>query len=195
MEMGFRMVRNRDSQGRYPDQAVLERFILGRDRLIDSLEAGELDKGAYLEAQYQALVELKAVPRKGGLGSFEEGLFNYQYYNVLAKRERIQSKDEEFRNPEASRKHRNQADRHYALKDRETVKILEWLNYQHVQAYFIETPARYLNGKLIEIVIDTYDRAVFHTADEGIINRLVRAGVFAEGVRPSVIQSYIESDY
>lgn len=189
------MVRSKGHQGQHPDKEILERFIAGRDRLIDSLEAGEMDKSAYLEAQYCALMELGAIPRKGVLKSLEEGLFNYQYYNVLAKRERIQSKDEEFRNPEASRRHRNQADRHYALKDKETVKILELLNYQHVSAYFIETPARFLNGKLIEIIIETYDRAVFHTADEGIINRLVRAGVFAEGTQPSVIQSYIESDY
>lgn len=189
------MVRNKRASEIHPDQTVLARFIAGRDRLIDGLEAGEMNKSAYLEAQYQALVELGAVPRKGGLRSLEEGLFNYQYYNILAKRERIQSKDEEFRNPEASRKHRNQSDRHYALKDRETVKILEFLNYEHVQAYFIETPARYLNGKLIEIIVDTYNRAVFHTADEGIINRLIRAGVFYEGVRPSVIQAYIASDY
>lgn len=189
------MVRNKGVKGKHPDKEVLERFIAGRDRLIDCLEVGELDKSAYLEAQYQALMELGVSPRRGGLDSIEEGLFNYQYYNVLAKRERIQSKDEEFRNPEASRKHRNQADRHYALKDRETVKIMELLNYQHVQSYFIETPARFLTGKLIEIIVDTYDRAVFHTADEGIINRLVRAGVFSEGIRPSIIQSYIESDY
>lgn len=192
MEMESPMVRNK---GKHPDKEILERFIAGRDRLIDCLESGELDKSAYLEAQYQALMELGVSPRRGPLGSIEEGLFNYQYYNVLAKRERIQSKDEEFRNPEASRKHRNQSDRHYALKDRETVKILELLNYEHVQSFFIETPARFLNGKLIEIIIDNYDRAVFHTADEGIINRLVRAGVFSEGIRPSVIQAYIESDY
>lgn len=193
--MKSRIVGNKLVKVKHPDKEVLERFIAGRDRLIDGLEAGELDKSAYLEAQYQALMELGAAPRRGPLASIEEGLFNYQYYNVLAKRERIQSKDEEFRNPEASRKHRNQSDRHYALKDRETVKIMELLNYQHVQSYFIETPARYLNGKLIEIIIDTYDRAVFHTADEGIINRLVRAGVFSDEVRSSVIQSYIESDY
>lgn len=182
-------------KAKHPASEVLKRFIEGRNRLIDSLEAGELDKGAYLEAQYQALLELGITPCSGTITSVEEGLFNYQYYNVLAKRERIQSKDEEFRNPEASRKHRNQADRHYALKDKETVKILEWIKYQHVQAYYIETPARYLNGKLIEIVAEDYERAVFHTADEGIINRLVRAGVFSEGARPSVIRSYIESDY
>ena len=182
-------------KGKRPSNDVLVRFIEGRNRLIDSLEAGELDKSAYLEAQYQALLELDALPCSGALQSFEEGLFNYQYYNVLAKRERIQSKDEEYRNPEASRKHRNQSDRHYTLKDRETVKILELIKYEHVQAYFIETPARFLNGKLIEIVVENQERAVFHTADEGIINRLVRAGVFAEGIRPSVIQSYIESDY
>ncbi len=180
---------------KHPTQEVLNHFIKGRNRLIDSLEAGDLDKSAYLEAQYQALLELEIKPVGGAIVSFEEGLFNYQYYNVLAKRERIQSKDEEFRNPEASRRHRNQADRHYALKDRETVKILEWIQYKNVQAYYIETPARYLNGKLIEIVADDYQRAVFHTADEGIINRLVRAGVFHEGARPSVIRSYIESDY
>lgn len=174
---------------------MLDRFIQGRNRLIDCLESGDLDKSAYLEAQFQSLLELGIKPCSGAIVSFEEGLFNYQYYNVLAKRERIQSKDEEFRNPEASRRHRNQADRHYALKDRETVKILEWIKYQHVQAYYIETPARYLNGKLIEIVAEDYERAVFHTADEGIINRLVRAGVFSEGARPSVIRSYIESDY
>ena len=182
-------------KGKRPSNDVLVRFIEGSNRLIDSLEAGELDKSAYLEAQYQALLELDALPCSGALQSFEEGLFNYQYYNVLAKRERIQSKDEEYRNPEASRKHRNQSDRHYTLKDRETVKILELIKYEHVQAYFIETPARFLNGKLIEIVVENQERAVFHTADEGIINRLVRAGVFAEGIRPSVIQSYIESDY
>ncbi len=193
--MNSRLVKNKINKGKHPDKDVLERFIAGRDRLIDALEACELDKSAYLEAQYQAILELGSVPRRGPLESIEEGLFNYQYYNVLAKRERIQSKDEEFRNPEASRKHRNQSDRHYALKDRETVKILELLNYEHVQSYFIETPARFLNGKLIEIIIDNNERAVFHTADEGIINRLVRAGVFAEGIRPSVIQAYIESDY
>lgn len=193
--MKSRIGNNKGTKAKHPDKEVLERFIAGRDRLIDGLESGELDKSAYLEAQYQALIELDSVPKRGALESLEEGLFNYQYYNVLAKRERIQSKDEEFRNPEASRKHRNQSDRHYALKDRETVKILEWLKYEHVQSYFIETPAKFLNGKLIEIIVDTYDRAVFHTMDEGIINRLVRAGVFSEGVRSSVIQSYIESDY
>lgn len=181
---------------KHPDAALLAAFIAERNRLIDALESGSLNKAAYLEAQDAALTALSAVPRRhGALISFEEGLFNYQYYNMLAKRERVLCKDEEFRNPAQSRRHRQEADRWYALKDRETVRLLEWLGYQEVRAYYIETPARYLKGRLIEIVAYTRHRAVFHTADEAILNRLVRAGVFQEGLQPSVIRSYIEADY
>lgn len=190
------MTKGEARKPRHPDAQSLAQFIEGRNRLIDALEAGALGKSAYLEAQDEALMALGVVPRSGGpLSSLEEGLFNYQYYNTLAKRERIRCKDEEFRNPEQARRHRQEADRCYARKDRETVRLLEWLAYRDVEAYYIDTPARYLRGRLIEIVALKEHRAVFHTADEAILNRLVRAGVFLEGARPSVIRSYIEADY
>lgn len=180
---------------KYPDRESLATFIDGRNRLIDLLETGALNKAQYLDAQCQAMEEQGMVPRKGPIKSIEEGLFNYQYYNIMAKKERVLCKDEEYRNPSKSRAHRGRADRFYELKDRETVKIIEFLGYKDVEAYYIETPAKYLVGKLIEIVILNHDRAVFHTADEGIYNRLVRAAVFTPGIRPSVIKAYIESDY
>lgn len=177
------------------DTEQLEKFTCTRNELIDQLELGILNKSTYLEAQYQALLDLGAEPFRGKIRSVEEGLFNYQYYNTFAKRERILCKAEEYRNPEKSREHRRNADRYYDFKDRETKKILEFCGIKNVIAYKILTPAKYLQGKLLEILLPDVKRGILHTADEGIYNLLDRAGVLEEELKVSAIQDYIEADY
>lgn len=177
------------------DKQQLIRFFQQRDRLIDDLEAGVLNKSAFLEAQYESVHGSGMKPSNRPIRSLMEGLYNYQYYNTLAKWERVQARICEFRDPAQARQHRIRMDKHYDSKDRETRRILEFYGLQGVEAFYIRVPSPRLEGQLLEIVLVNEHRVILHTADEGIRHWLQRDGVVKPGLQPSRIEAYVQSDY
>jgi len=170
-------------------------FFQQRNRLIDALEVGTLDKTSFLEAQYESVFSSGLKPGNGAIRSIREGLFNYQYFNTLAKWERVQSRLYEFRDETRSRDHRRQMDRYYDRKDRETRKLVEFCGADRLEAFYIQLPTKRLEGILLEIILLDEPRAILHTADEGIRNFLEREGIVRTGIFPSVIDSYVKENY
>jgi hypothetical protein len=112
--------------------------------------------------------------------TLEKGLFNYQYFNALAK--------------ESKTEHNGQADYFYSRKDRATMQVLNILDYQGVTAYFIHVRSAGLKGRLFEIIIEQY-QMILHSTDPLILESLRREGKFIEETRQSVIDGYINQKY
>lgn len=177
------------------EQELIADFSRNRDRLIDRLELGELDKADYIEENIRYFDGLDVEPFSTPYVTFEQGLFNYQYYNVKAKYELMRADELAFQDPAAAERHRDRALRYYDEKDRGLLHLLETAGYHRIDAYFVETDSPSLRGSLFEVVIADYPRAIFHSKSTLILKRLKHRGVFDEQTRPSLIDAYINTKY
>ncbi len=151
----------------------IKRYFKYRQSLIDQYIKGDMTKAEYLERNLDAVLSLRTEPFKY-MDAVEKALFNYQFYNAMAKSEK-----------------NNQL---YEQKDRATLAVLKLLDFQDTEAYFIHTRSRQLNGKLFEILIKSYDM-ILHSASQMILNKLRSEGVFYEETRISLIDGYINQKY
>ena len=174
---------------------LLNRFIANRDKLIDMLKNGELNKVEYIESCYDYLKDEKMEPFKVNIDSVEKSLYNYQYYNTLAKYTLMKCEDCRYRDSERSRELYEIAQDYYSEKDKETMCLLELINYKNVDSYFLKMNSEVLEGELYEITIDNYDKAVFHSKDKRILNRLKKNGVFKNEPQKSIIDEYVNTKY
>ena len=62
----------------------LETFFKKRNDLILELSEGKIDKISFLEKNYELIQNLNMKPLLN-ISTLEEGMYNYQYYNILAK--------------------------------------------------------------------------------------------------------------
>ena len=62
----------------------LEIFFKRRNELIKELSIRKIDKLSFLEKNYELIQNLNMKPLLN-ISSLEEGMYNYQYYNILAK--------------------------------------------------------------------------------------------------------------
>lgn len=131
------------------------------------------------------------------INSYEKGIYNYQYYNTLAKYYKLLA-DEERPGKRQKRKvntYRNKCDHYYKLKDMSSLKLLEFLDYKNIRAYFIKTESQKLKYQLFEIVLCDYDKAIFHSMSTKLLDKLRQAGVFDEEIKKSAIADYINETY
>ncbi len=177
------------------EQALIDDFSRNRDQLIDRLELGELDKTDYIVENVRYFHSLDAEPFSTPYHTLEQGLFNYQYYNVMAKHELIRADELAFQDPESADDHRDRALRYYDEKDRGLLHLLEAAGYHRIEAYFVKTDSPSLRGQLYEIVIQDYPRAIFHSKSTLILKRLKHRNVFCEETKPSLIDAYINTKY
>ncbi len=143
-----------------------------------------MTKSEYLMENLNAVLSLKSEPFKK-IDSVEKGLFNYQYFNALAKEIKMRatnSFDDE------------KADYYYEKKDNATLKVIELLDYKGILAYPIYVRSKALKGKLFEIVLENYNM-ILHSTNELILKRLKDMEVFSEEIRKSVIDGYINQRY
>jgi hypothetical protein len=157
----------------------LQKYFSRRQGLIDQYVKGDLTKSEYLAKSLEMVLALKEDPfRKPD--TLEKFLFNYQYFNALAK--------------EASSKGSPEAERFYRQKDAATLGALKILGFRGVAAYFIKVRSPSLKGRLFEITISGW-QMILHSASPDILRRLREEGVFREGLRESLIDGYINQKY
>ncbi len=161
---------------------ALNKYFRYRQSLIEQYIKGDMTKSEYLVENLNAVLSLKSEPFKN-VDSVEKGLFNYQYFNALAKDVKMNSQN-------AFEK----ADYYYDKKDRATLKVLELLDYRGVLAYPIYVRSKALKGKLFEIVLEEYNM-ILHSTSELILKRLKEEYAFSEEIRRSVIDGYINQKY
>ncbi len=170
---------------------TLQRYFIYRQGLIDQYIKGDMTKREYLNKNFDAVLALNIKPFKN-VDSVDKGLFNYQYYNAMAKDARMDSYIADDR--EMGRLYNEKSNYYYEKKDKATLKVLELKNFNGVRAYFIRVRSKGLKNKLFEIVLDDYNM-ILHSTSSTLLKRLKDERVFEEGVKSSLIDGYINQKY
>lgn len=178
------------------ENGIFETFFKNRSRLIIQFREGEITKKQFLEQNYDLVRKMNLRPFLR-IDNYEMGMYNYQYYNVLAKYFTMLAND-----VKDTRKHQryynyylNKGNNYYHEKDKAALDLLEFLEYKGVESYFIKMESKSLNGKLFEIVLVNYKEAVFHSKSTLLLSKLKENKVFEEGQKTSIIDGYINETY
>mgnify|MGYP000085471973 FL=1 len=175
------------------EKSVYDQFWQHRESLIYQYNIGDIGKDEFIERNYEYIQSMDVSPYRR-VDNFKKGIFNYQYYNVLAKY--YQRKASRSRKGSDIRQaHLDRARHFYEKKDRATARMIELTGYTGVKAYFVRVHSQALRNKLFEIIFDEYPRIVLHSTDEAILADLRDAGVFEEGKRRSIVHDYINEKY
>lgn len=171
-------------------------FFYNRDDLIERLMNDEIDKNDFLKMNYDFLKSCNAKPFLI-IDTFEKGMHNYQYYNVMAKFYCKKLSESRGQNKKQSyyKKYQDDIKSYYDEKDKITFRLLRYIKFENVEAYYINTDSKQLEGELFEIVIKNEKYAVLHSKAEWIKNSLIREGVFDNNIKKSVIDHYVNQKY
>ncbi|SHJ34209.1 hypothetical protein SAMN02745975_01873 [Geosporobacter subterraneus DSM 17957] len=176
---------------------VFDKFFKHRESLIRQFKKGDISKREFLEEHYNFIQQLNLKPFERRIDSFEKGLYNYQYFNMLAKYCYMKAKDVKLqqKHPRLAEKFLEDSNYYYYQKDRSTMKLLEFLDFRNIEAYFVKVKSPGLKDKLFEIVLKDYENVIFHSKSTWLLERLKNEGVFLEGKKKSIIDSYINEKY
>lgn len=180
----------------YKSKGIFETFFENRSSLIIQYANGDISKKEFLEYNFDFVQDMDVKPFRK-IDSYEKGMYNYQYYNVLAKYYTMLAKD-----IRRSGKHdkyyiyyKNMGNEYYHEKDKATLQLLRFLEFKNIEAYFIQVESRFLQDKLYEIVLLDYKEAIFHSKSYWLLKILKKEGVFIEGKKKSLIDEYINERY
>lgn len=171
---------------------ALQRYFDYRQALIDQYVKGDLTKKEYLNKNLEAVLALRDEPFKN-VDTVDKGLFNYQFFNAMAKDARMEVK--QHRSKEYVYIYEEQVNYYYDRKDGATLRILQLLDYCGVRAYFIKVRSRELKHKLFEIVLEDKEGMILHSTSDVILKRLREENCFSEGEKKSLIDYYINHKY
>ncbi len=174
----------------------IRKFFKNRDDLIIGHMEGKIDKKSFLELNYKYIHENKIKPFLT-IDSFEKGMHNYQYFNVMAKYNKMKVQDAKFerKNKNFYFNYENEVKHYYHEKDMTTFRLLRFISYKNVDAYYISMESEALEGKLYEIVLKDFEFAVLHSQSEWLLEVLRKNKVFDERIRKSVIDYYVNQKY
>ncbi len=180
----------------YKSKGIFDTFFENRSSLIIQYSNGDISKKEFLESNFDFVQAMNIKPFDK-IDSFEKGMYNYQYYNVLAKYYTMLAKDirRDGKHDEYYTYYKNIGNRYYHEKDKATLQLLRHLKFQNVEAYFIEVESKFLRDKLYEIVLLDYKEAIFHSKSRWLLRILREEGVFIEGKKKSLIDDYINEKY
>ncbi len=177
-------------------KGLFETFFENRSALIRQYENGDITKREFLEYNYDFVISMNVKPFLK-VDSYEKGMFNYQYYNVIAKYFRMLSM--EMKN---SRKHQRQSahylnmgNNYYHEKDKAAIAVLKLIEFKGVESYYVKCESKFLKDKLYEIVLLDYKEAIFHSKAIWMLEILKAENVFSEKRRISIIDEYINATY
>ncbi len=170
-----------------------DQFLRNRQSLIDQYVKGDLSKEEFIEENYRSVNALDIKPFQK-IDNVKKAIYNYQYYNVLAKYYQKKAHDTSSRNA-ARQDYLELANHFYSKKDHVTEKLLKLLDFRGVEAYFVKVKSPNLKNKLFEIVVRDFDDFILHSKNQNILNMLRYENVFIEEERRSVVDSYINQKY
>lgn len=173
----------------------LEVFFKKRNDLISELSQGKIDKISFLEKNYELIQNLNMKPLLN-ISSLEEGMYNYQYYNILAKF--FKQKSQLYSNNKKKQKKYNEnlmkSNNYYAEKDKYLFRMIDFLDKDSSEAYFIDMNSKRLNSSLFEIVVKDVEFAIFHSMNEKILEKLNEKNIFVNETRISKIDDYVNTN-
>lgn len=174
----------------------LKLFETFRKESIDLLEESKQDKETFLSSNLAFLEKLNLKPYTS-INNVRQALYNYHYYNLLAKKSNLEAQ-KLIHNPKKKKlylKCINQRENYYYLKDKATLSLLELLDYNNVESYYINLKSTRLKGSIFEIHIKSLDQAILHSKNKIILQKLREHEVFLEEERQSLIDSYVNKTY
>lgn len=171
-------------------------FFQKRNYLIDQLDVGKIGKEQFIQQNLQLIYQISMKPFSKVL-SYEEGMYNYQYYNTMAKHYNTIANEYKF---ERSKKKKyqeayNKCRNYYYEKDRTLEQMLILKKFENMVAYYVSMYSTRLKDQLFEIVFLDEEKAVFHTMNPQILSLLKKNEVFIDEIRESVINEYINTKY
>lgn len=173
----------------------LQAFYEHRKLLIEKLERGELTKRSYLELCHDYFTVNEIHPFVPVPHTFYEGLLNYQYHNTMAKYYQMLADESYTASSKTLRGLDRKIDEHYRQKDKATLFMLEVVNYENVEAYYLTLRSSRLTGKLIEIVFKDRAYTILHSMDVRILRKLSDHNCFQSEERTSAIDHYVNTKY
>lgn len=178
------------------EKEKLSLFEDWRIESIDLLSNSKIDKDEFLNRNYKFLTDLGLKPFSQ-IRDLEEAIYNYQYYNIMAKRSNTKALKivNKFRKKKQYKQYINNRENFYYLKDLASKRLLELVNYENTEAYFISLRSKRLTGKIFEIVISNYDKIILHSKNEEILKSLIDKKCFSKESRKSKIDSYVNKSY
>ncbi|MCX7711349.1 MAG: hypothetical protein N2484_16030 [Clostridia bacterium] len=170
-----------------------EQFLKNRQNLIDHYMKGDLSKEEFIEENYRCIHALDIKPFQK-IDNVKKAIYNYQYYNVMAKYYQKRAHDLSKRH-ESRQDFLEQANYYYSKKDRVTETLLKLMDFTGIEAYFVKVKSPNLKKRLFEIVLTDYDDIILHSTSEVIRNMLIHENVFQNEERKSLIDGYINQKY
>lgn len=174
------------------ENELLDLFMEKRNSIIDRLDRKEITKEEFLEENYFLLNRLSMKPFLK-IDNISKGIYNYQYYNILAKYHGNLANDYKNRDKKKYKKEINKINNYYYEKDKIIIKILDIDNYENIESYYIKMHSTRLNNNLFEIVITNREKAIFHSMNIEILKKLKENKVFIEETKLSKIDEYVNS--
>ncbi len=181
---------------RYRRKGMFESFFADRSSLIVQFKNGDITKREFIENNYDIVTKMNIKPFLK-IDSFEKGMYNYQYYNVMAKYFTTLAK--EIKNTKKHQKYYvyylNKGNHYYHEKDNAALGLIRFIEFKNVEAYYVKVKSKSLQDKLFEVVLKDYKEAIFHSKAQWFLEILKEEGVFIEGMKPSLIDGYINETY
>lgn len=173
-----------------------QHFIQRRSELIHAYERGDLSKKEFLQTNLKDMYNSNVRPFLV-IDRLEKGIFNYQYYNAMAKGYRMEANRLKGR-PKSNRDYSrclSMAEKYYGKKDETILEILSFVEFKNIYGYFVHCNGKNLQGRLFEIVFLEYPEYILHSTSQTIYRRLVEHQVFMEQRKRSRIDNYINDRY
>ncbi|RVU55186.1 DUF6648 family protein [Anaerosphaera multitolerans] len=173
-----------------------EDFFKRRSYLIEKYSKGDITKGEFLKYNFDYFNSVNARPFLR-IDSFEKGIYNYQYFNGLAKYYKMLAK--EVKNTKKRSRYYNYylnlGNKYYQKKDESVLTILELQNFTNIQSYYIKCDSNFLKNSLYEIVLIDKREAIFHSKADWLLNVLKEKKIFDDEIKTSLIEEYINEKY
>jgi len=171
-------------------------FFEEREALIFKYKKGDISKKEFIEEHYFTITRLNLKPFQK-IDSFEKGIYNYQFFNAIAKYNTLKLRDRKLleKHPELVREIEEKISYNYRKKDETILKLLRYLDYESVEAYYVKSKSDVLNNRLIEIILEDYEGIILHTVNPGIVEELKAEGVFWDIRKRSQIDDYVNKKY
>jgi len=83
---------------------------------------------------------------------------------------------------------------YYAEKDKYLLRMIDFLDENSTEAYFIDMNSKRLNNSLFEIVVKDVEFAIFHSMNIEILQKLKEKNIFVNEIRISKIDDYVNTN-
>ncbi|MCD1146958.1 hypothetical protein LQU94_02370 [Peptoniphilus sp. KCTC 25270] len=173
-----------------------QNFIERRSELIQRYETGEFSKREFILENINQLHQSNLQPFIR-IDRIEKGIFNYQYYNGMAKYYSILAKEIKYEKKKKREycRYLGLTNKYYHLKDVTIHTILKFCDYKDIDAYYIHCKSSSLQGELYEIHLKSQKETIFHSKSCQIKEVLEKHNLFCEERKASLIENYINERY